>query len=117
MLIAQEDLLHRLKPKQYDIAVIQEPYLNHHHNSHTSLHWYKVYPKEHYINWEKMRTIILVATKISTDSWTQIDFHSSNIRAIQIQTVEGKVLIINIYSDNAHLGAVNKTLQVMRERM
>jgi len=57
-----------------------------------------------------------VNKKISTDSWTQIDFCSSNIRAIQIQTVAGKVLIINIYKDNAHLGAVNKTLQVMRER-
>src|SRR5882724_6672144 len=106
MLIVQEDLLHRLKPKQYDIAAIQEPYLNHHHNSRTSPHWYTVYPKEHYINLEKMWTIILVNRRISTDSWTQIDFHSSDITVIQIQMEAGKALIINTYNDIAHLGTI-----------
>ena len=69
-LIAQEDLLHRLKLKKYNVAAIQEPYLHHHHNSHASLHWYTVYPKEHYIDPDKTWTIILVNKKISTDSWT-----------------------------------------------
>ena len=115
-MIAQEDLLHRLKPEQYDVAEIQEPYLDHHHNSCASLHWYMVYPNEHYIDPEKTWTIILVNKRISTDSWTQIDFHLSKITVIQIQMATGKVLIINTYNHNAHLGAVDKTLWVMGER-
>ena len=89
-LTVQEDLLHRLKPEQYDVAAIQEPYLYHHDNTYTSPHWYMVYPKEHYTDPEKMWIILLVNKRISTDSWTQIDFHLSEITAIQIQMAAGK---------------------------
>src|SRR5882724_12046226 len=101
-LTVQEDLLHRLKPEQYDVAAIQEPYLDHHHNLHASLHWYTVYPKEQYTDLEKTWTILLINKIISTDSWTQIDFHSYDIMPIQIQMAAGKALIINMYNDIMH---------------
>jgi len=59
-LVAQGDLLHWLNPKIYDIAAIKEPYLDHNHNTCANPYWYTMYPKEHYVNPEKTRSILLV---------------------------------------------------------
>jgi len=47
-LVAQSDFLHQLDPAAYDPGAIQEPYLDHHHNSRATHHWYTVYPNQHY---------------------------------------------------------------------
>ena len=51
--VVQGDFLHQLDPRLFNIEAIQEPYLDHNHNTHASPHWYTVYPKEHYVQPEK----------------------------------------------------------------
>src|SRR5882724_4468437 len=115
-LVAQGDLLHRLDPKSFDIVAIQEPYLDCNHNTHANLHWCKLYPKEHYIEPEKTRSIIFINKQIATDSWIQVDFGLSDVTAVQVQTAVGVVLVINMYNQIAHTDIINWILQVMRTR-
>jgi len=79
-------MLHILDPDEYDIATIQEPYLDHTHNSRASPNWYSLYPKEHYAKPEDTRSLLLINRRIQTNNWTQIDFASSDMTAVQMQT-------------------------------
>ena len=96
----QSDLLHQLNPVTFGICAIQESYLDHLHNLHATPHWFTVYPKEHYTNPGKTQSLLLVNRHITTDAWSQVDFGSSNITAVQVRTTAGKILIVNTYSDN-----------------
>ena len=81
------------------MAAIQEPYLDFNHNTRATHNWYTVYPKEHYHKPNKTRAIILINKRILTNNWTQIDFTSSDVMAIRIQTPAGNILCINMYND------------------
>jgi len=81
-----------------------------------SLHWYTIYPKEHYIAPEKMRSIIFVNKRIATDLWTQVDFASSDVSVVQVQTAVGKLLIINTYNHCTNTNTINCMLCIMRTR-
>src|SRR5882672_4156311 len=116
-LVAQSDFLHQLDPNTYDIGAIQEPYLDHLHNSRATHHWFTVYPKEHYCRPEKTRALLLVNKHIATDAWSQVDFGSSDITAIQLSTDCGKILIANIYNDAEHQNGLKKTIQLTRSRL
>src|SRR5882724_11095775 len=77
-----------------------------------------VYPKEHYMTPEKMSSIIFINKQLATDSWFQVDFGSSDITAVQGQTVVGRILIINTYNDIVHKANIDCILKTMwaRER-
>jgi len=60
LLTAQSDLLYWLNPTEYDMAALQEPYLDHNHNLQATSHWFTIYPREHYIRLEKTRSLFLV---------------------------------------------------------
>ena len=102
LLVAQSDFLHQLDPNAYDIAALQEPYLDHNHNTCVNPYWYTVYPKEHYMTPKKTRSTIFINKRLATDSWFQVDFSSKDITTVQVQTVVGKILIINTYNDIVH---------------
>src|SRR5882672_11768779 len=116
-LVVQSDFLHQLDPDIYDIGTIQEPYLDCLHNSHATHHWFTVYPKEHYLKPKKTRALLLVNKHITTDTWLQVDFGSSDIMAIQLSTSHSKLLIANIYSDTEHQHGLKKFVQVTRSRL
>ena len=59
-LVMQSDFLHQLDPTVYNLAAIQELYMDHNHNSCTGPHWYTIYPKEHYFHSSKTRSLLLV---------------------------------------------------------
>ena len=99
-LIAQIDLLHQLDPSTHNICAIQEPYLDHNHNSRATHNWYTIYPKEHYVEPSKTRSLMLVNKRIATDAWMQIDCRSSDVTAVQVSTGLGSMVIVNTYSDN-----------------
>jgi len=96
---------------------IQEPYLDCNHNTCANPHWYTLYPKEHYVEPEKTTSIIFINKWITTDSWIQVDFSSSDVTAVQVQTAVGVVLIINTYNQIVHTNTINWILQVMRTRV
>jgi len=88
--MVQNNFLHQLNPNTYDLAMIQEPYLDSNQNSCATHHWYTIYPKEHYIMLSWMRLILLVNSQIATDAWSQVDIGSSDVTAI----------LINMYNDS-----------------
>jgi len=67
-LTAQSDMLHTLDPDVYDIAAIQEPYLDHTHNSRASPNWYTLYPKEHYAKPDRTQSLLLINRRIPTNN-------------------------------------------------
>src|SRR5882672_4716432 len=81
-LIVQTDMLHRADPKLFDIIAIQEPFLDHFHNTCTSQHWYTVYPREDFVNPGKTRSVILMNKALAEDAWTQVELRSSDVMAI-----------------------------------
>jgi len=105
-LIAQTDMLHRTDPKLFDIIAIQEPFLDHFHNTHANQHWYTVYPREHFINPGKTRSVILMNKAIAADAWTQVELESSDITAVRVQMARGMVLLINMYNDNMNTDSI-----------
>src|SRR5882672_8830288 len=114
-LIAQSDLLHRTDPKLFDIVSIQEPYLDHFHNTCATQNWHTVYPQEHSIDPSKTRSVILINKMIVVDAWTQVELGSSDITAVQIQTQLGAVLMINTYNDNANTNSMRVVARHMRK--
>ena len=74
--------------------------MDHLHNSRATPHWFTIYPKEHSTNPKKTQSLLLVNRCIAMDAWAQVDFGSSNITAVQVHTAVGKILIVNMYSDN-----------------
>src|SRR5882672_7572494 len=84
-LIAQSDFLHYLDPSTYDLGAVQEPYLDHLHNSCASGHWYTIYPKEHYTHPTRTRSLLLINKCIASNTWSQVGFGSSDITAIWLQ--------------------------------
>ena len=107
-------MLHRLDPKLFDIAAIQEPYLDFNHNTHANHHWYTIYPREHFVEPKKTRLVMLIGKHMPTDFWSQVDFGSSYIMAVQVQTQRGLTLIINMYNDNKNSDSVRKVRLFMR---
>src|SRR5882672_9211256 len=83
-LIVQTDMLHRLDLEKFDVTAIQEPYLDLYYNTHANHHWYTVYPREHYVEPRKTRSVILMNRRLSVDTWMQVEFGSSDITAVQI---------------------------------
>jgi len=113
-LVTQIDMLHRLDPKSFDIAAIQEPYLDFNHNTRANHHWYTIYPREHFVEPKKTRSVMLIGRHMPTDSWSQVDFSSSDIMAVQVQMHRGPTLIINMYNDNKNSDSVRKVRLFMR---
>src|SRR5882672_6251633 len=114
-LIAQTDLLHRTDPMLFDVVAIQEPYLDHFHNTRATQHWHTVYPREHFTDPGKTRSVILMNKTIVVDAWTQVELGSSDITAVQIQTRLGEVLMINTYNDNANTNSMRVVARHMRK--
>jgi len=42
---------------------------------------------------------MLINKRILSNSWAQVDFASSNVMAVQVQTPAGTLLFINMYND------------------
>ena len=115
-LTAQSEMLQQLVPHEYDIATIQEPYLDFNHNSCTSHNWYTLYPKEHYAKPNKTRLLLLINKSMPTNKWSQVNFASSNMMAIQIQTPVSPLLLINLYNNLRTSEGAWKVIKYMRNK-
>jgi len=115
LLIFQSNLLHQLDPEIYDFTAIQEPYLDRNHNSWANHHWFMVYPKEHYTNPSRTRSIMLVNRRLASDAWSQVDICSSDMTAIAVNTGIGRVLIINTYKDIELQNGLMSSIRALRK--
>ncbi|KAG2339958.1 hypothetical protein BDR05DRAFT_835686, partial [Suillus weaverae] len=102
---AWEHFLKNLNPEKYDLACIQEPFLNPVNLTNASnlrKHWDIIYPMNHNKNQDRSQVIMLMNKKISKNKWQEIPVQSPNVMAIEILGDFGKVCIYNIYNPCDH---------------
>jgi len=113
-LIAQHDVLQSANPKDYNLILLQEPYVDHLGATRASSYWTVVYPPQHRDAPKRSRSIILVNKRLATSSWTQINIPSFNISAIQLQSQHGILQIYNIYNDCLHNDSLTSLAEQLR---
>ena len=69
----QEDLINLEVQKNYDILLLQEPYIDSFGNTKATRGWRVVYPLSRLSDPSPPRAVILVNTLLDTNSWAQID--------------------------------------------
>ncbi|KAJ7110866.1 hypothetical protein C8R44DRAFT_633610, partial [Mycena epipterygia] len=97
------DMLESLKPRKYDLALIQEPTIQL-GKSCTNLCFTSAYPTRHSIAPTASRSLILFNTQISSSSWSIIN--SSDITAIELRGPFGIIHVVNIYNACDHNDAL-----------
>jgi hypothetical protein len=98
-LLSQLDLLESLKRDDYDICVIQEPYIDFKGKSRANRYWTVIYPNTHQEHPDSTRSIILINANLCTDTWKQVKFQHPDITAVELCGQFGTLRIINIYND------------------
>ena len=84
-LLSQLDLLHSLKRSEYDLCLIQEPYIDFKGKTRANQNWAVIYPTTHEKHPDHTRSVILINTNMLSDAWKQIHFDHPDITAIEIQ--------------------------------
>src|SRR5882724_10595695 len=80
-LVAQTDMLHQLDPEHFDIATIQEPFLDLNYNTWYNHYWYIIYPRVLYIEQKKTKTVMFINKNI----WLTPGFRSTLAHQISQQ--------------------------------
>ena len=95
-------------PMEWDVLVLQEPWLDHLGNSRGSQYWGMVDPAIFYIEGcSCMRSILLVNTNISTDSHMVLPIMNSNVTAVRFQGDHVYLSIFNIYNEITHNNTIS----------
>jgi Endonuclease-reverse transcriptase len=100
---AQYDLLNSPIHKEWDLLLLQEPYIDTLGNTKANHYWRVIYPTSHLDDGSAKRSIILVNAGLDTDTWSQVSFTGSNdVTVIRIGHPQGRLTIFNIYNDCGH---------------
>src|SRR6266481_1027539 len=106
---AHYDLINSLAHKDWDLLLLQEPYIDTYGNTKATSHWHTIYLSSHLSNNSTKRSVILVNTNLDTNVWMQVPLNSSNdVTTVHIYTTFGKVTILNIYNDCTHSDMIYK---------
>ena len=96
-------MLNSADPASWDLLALQEPWIDTYGNTRGSTYFRVAYPATFYDNPNStFRSIILINSNLSTDSYETLDVPSNDITAIRIRTEQGYVSIFNIYNDCTH---------------
>jgi dimeric dUTPase (all-alpha-NTP-PPase superfamily) len=76
--IAQEDLINSEVYKNYDLLVLQEPYLDTYGNTKATKYWRVIYPTSQLTDKAIVQSIILVNSMLDTNHCTQMAISDSN---------------------------------------
>jgi hypothetical protein len=106
-------LLQSLRWDDYDICIIQEPYINHRGKTRANHQWITVYLNTHQEYPDKTRSVILVNTNLWTDAWKQVHFQHLDITAIEITGNFGTLQIINVYNNGNNNNVLTHILAFM----
>jgi hypothetical protein len=90
-----------------DIIALQKPAVNTFNQMVVAKDWIAVYPTMHEEAPHKTRSITLVYSHISMDSWNQLDFPSSDVTVIQLSGTWGKLTLFNIYNEGNNNDTIN----------
>src|SRR5277367_1623304 len=94
---AHLDLVNGALGKNWDIVLIQEPYLTFLGHIRTPNGFASIFPHDRLINQEStVRSVIWVNSSLSTNSWKAVNIPGNNdLTAIQINEGNNKVTIFN----------------------
>ena len=81
------------------LITLQELAINPFNLTTATKDWTPIYPTPYGTISNRTQVIMLICSNISTDTWTQLDFPSSNVIVMQITGNWGKITILNIYND------------------
>src|SRR6266481_2002222 len=114
---AHYDLINSPAHKDWDLLLLQEPYIDMYGNIKATSHWHTIYPSSHLSDNSTKRSVILVNANLDSNAWTQVPINSSNdVTAVQVCTAAGKVIILNIYNNCTHLDTIHKIHSFLTDR-
>lgn len=96
---AQFDLINSIDPKDWDIILLQEPFIDAYNNTKANYHWHVLYPPTHFTDPKATRSIILVNTQLNTNTWTQLQVKSGDVTGLHLESGNDTIYIYNIYND------------------
>ena len=101
-LIAQLHLINTARPNNWDILILQEPWIGH-TGTRSSPHWRVLYPNTHFTdNSNTQCSLIFINTNIPTNSYKQVHFDNADVTGIRITHGAQKTILINVYNDCNH---------------
>ncbi|KNZ77678.1 hypothetical protein J132_04497 [Termitomyces sp. J132] len=100
---AQAEVLAAARPEDWDALAIQEPFLDRVGNTKANRHWRVLYPSDHQRDGSSCTwSILLINANISTDTYTQLTIHSTDITAVRFAGEFGHLSLFNVYNDCTH---------------
>ena len=98
--VVQEDRINSDMYRNYDLMLLQEPYIDSYGNTKATKDWWVTYPSHHLTTDSPVHSVILVNAALDTNSWAQHSIPgSNNLTAIQFRGDMGIIDIYNIYND------------------
>ncbi|KAG9227365.1 hypothetical protein CCMSSC00406_0004096 [Pleurotus cornucopiae] len=106
--------------EEFNILLIQEPYLCPALFTRTNRNWVPLYPYSQAENLYPTRSIIMVNSRISTDAYEQVVIAGTgDVTAIRLSSDAGDIFIFNVYNDCTHslvLDAIRQTAMELRTK-
>ena len=75
---AHFDLISAPLHNDWDILLLQEPYINSFGNTKATSRWHVIYPSSHLTDSSVCRSIILVNALLDINAWAQVPLEGSN---------------------------------------
>ena len=92
-------MLAKAVPNNWDLIALQELYLDSIGLTRVNSFWNVIYPSNKNLEIQnRVRSVILVNTKIYSEQIQQITIPSNDITAIKISTAARTLILINIYN-------------------
>src|SRR6266481_82168 len=111
---AHFNLINSLVHNDWDLLLLQEPYIDTFGNMKANSKWHTIYPSLHLTDNATNRSVILVNVALDTNSWTQLPFEGSNdVMVLQFSLPQGHLTIFNIYNDCIHSDTLSKLHQYL----
>ena len=96
-------ILNQANPKIFNMIFLQEPWFDRLGKSRGTPNWCIIYPPTVYHkHHDPIRSLILINTNISTNSYSILDVQSHDITAICFSGDFGPCSLFNIYNDCTH---------------
>src|SRR6266481_4386627 len=111
---AHFDLINSLVHNDWDLLLLQEPYIDMFGNTKVNSKWHTIYPSSHLTDNATNRSVILVNVALDSNSWAQLPFEgSNNVTVLQFSLPPGCLTIFNIYNDCTHSDTLSKLHQYL----
>ena len=111
----QQHVINSANPNDWDLILIQEPYLDHLSNSRANHHWVVVYPPTHAIEGSaRTRSIILVNKNIPSDTYDILPIYSADVTGLRLRTQAGEFTLLNIYNSCTDNHSIEKMAEYLR---